>query len=297
MTRFALAALLLSSCGSALADTVADADEAQPERSCLRFAPTDGPGVTEADWTDAIDGDGALDFWIGDTERASVTGDGFLRLPLDPTPQGRAPTLKYDAGVLIPEARTVTLTQTLVFGGDEAVWARGRELHGGKVGFGLYGRSATGPRDAAHYPDGGDEEADGFSARIMFRGPSVSGGSSSSDPDSPGGDHLAVYAYHALRTQNRPWGDDFAMDFEPVPGVPFEVAMEVRANSGPGIPDGHVRVWIDGEPMLDRQGLAWTTEGPRGAMIDRVSFASFYGGSGAAWSPVGPSVLAVGDVC
>lgn len=127
---------------------------------------------------------------------------------------------------------------------------------GGKLP-GLYGGGAP--------TGGGDVDADeGFSMRLMWR-------------DKGAGE---IYAYVANKRDE--YGDSIGRGrwtFEP--GRWSTVEQEVILNE-PGEANGVVRLWVDGNPVIEQSDLVYRT-GSSGR-VDGLMFSTFFGGNGKSWA-------------
>ncbi len=174
--------------------------------------------------------------------------------------------------VSVAPAKTYTLNQTITF---EEGFSWGGDSEGGKVGFGLYGGTA---------PSGGAVSADGWSARLMWRG------------NGDGTASLVVYSY----AYDRPvvpgnWGEDLILKPHTIPvGQPMNVTMEVTVND-PGQSNGSIRVWIDGELMLEEGGIMWQKNGT--PSVDEIQYSTFHGGNDSSFSPQNTSQVSFSNVC
>ncbi|MCP5149642.1 MAG: hypothetical protein H6982_02745 [Chromatiales bacterium] len=109
---------------------------------------------------------------------------------------------------------------------------------------------------------------DEWSARVAFR------------PE--GG--IEAYVYH--QDQKGRFGEIFrARAFRFVPGRYYRVELQVRVNSTSALADGHVRLLVDDELLVDQGGLRFRgTDGNRG-LISRFLFSTFHGGGSPEWAP------------
>lgn len=126
---------------------------------------------------------------------------------------------------------------------------------GGKLP-GLFGGQAPSGGDAVD----GDK---GFSTRLMWR------------KDGEG----EIYAYVANKRGK--YGASIGRgrwSFEP--GHATWIEQEVVLNH-PDAADGIVRLWIDGEPVVEQSDLVYRTV-PSG-MVEGLMFSTFFGGSGSSW--------------
>jgi len=128
-------------------------------------------------------------------------------------------------------------------------------VKGGKLP-GLYGGTGN---SGGKIPDG----TDGFSTRLMWR--------------RAGAGELYVY----LPTSEK-YGtslDRGAWTFEP--GVWYRIEQEIVLNQ-PDQADGRARVWVDGERVINQEGLQFRTVDA--LKIDGLFFSTFFGGGDASWS-------------
>jgi hypothetical protein len=232
----------------------------------------------KSDWapTTFVDGYWGDQSTEGDNnERASVV-DGSLRLLL---PEG---CIKKECAMQIksglPESlESATLRYSMRFSKDFD-WVKGGKLPG------LCGaKCLTGCKVVT-----GD---DGWSMRSMWR-PCVWPPTPHAPPCEGG--KLAAYLYHADKVHN--CGDDVSYVgegdelFRPMPeewiDVTVFVAMNTagpRGGSGGYENDGVVRVWADGELVVEREDLAWRSYDDIG--IDTFYLSVFYGGGQPDWAP------------
>ena len=160
------------------------------------------------------------------------------------------------------DGRTSYELRQSVFFEKEFDW--GQESKSGKFGFGLGGGSA---------PSGGDLAPDGFTVRPVWRG------------REDGEIEAAVYVYSADRTQNLPYGDEFAVPGFRIPkGEWFDVNMRITMNSELDKSDGELSISINDEHELTLPDIQWQSEGEK-LVIDRLLFSSFHGGNSTSWSP------------
>ncbi|EDM73661.1 hypothetical protein PPSIR1_39210 [Plesiocystis pacifica SIR-1] len=133
-------------------------------------------------------------------------------------------------------------------------------VKGGKIP-GLVGGTA---------PTGCVEDQTGFSARGMWRT-----------------DGRAVqYMYWPEKVENCGDDYDYMLDDTPVtfaPGQWHLVEHRLRMNT-PGVADGVLQAWMDGELVLDEQDFLYRTADYDYA-VDAMYFSTFFGGSGADWAP------------
>jgi len=146
------------------------------------------------------------------------------------------------------EARCLTYRLRLPEGFD---FARGGKLPG------LFGGNAPSGCGAA-------ERARGFSARLMWR--------------AGGAGELYLYAPDStLRC-----GDSIgAGSFRLTPGRWAEISQEVVLNR-PGAADGVIRLWVDGQPVLERGGL--TLRADATIRVGGLMFSTFFGGADPSWA-------------
>ncbi|WP_421658168.1 polysaccharide lyase [Leptothermofonsia sp. ETS-13] len=128
-------------------------------------------------------------------------------------------------------------------------------VKGGKLP-GLFGGKGNSGGDT---PDG----KDGFSTRFMWR---------------RNGDG-EVYAY--LPTSRR-YGTSISRgNWQFQPGVWHHLEQEVVLNQ-PNQRNGRIRVWFDGKPVLDKDGLTFRRVSD--LRLDGLFFSTFFGGSDSSWA-------------
>jgi hypothetical protein len=188
--------------------------------------------------------------------------DGFERVLRVHFPKGSAsPTVSREEGVAVGGAQ-----QYLPLGDGRAVdrlhlryyvrFPAGFDfVKGGKLP-GLFGGTVTGGRRT---PDG----SDGFSTRYMWR------------RDGAG----EVYAY--LATSDGEGTSLGRGQWSFTPGRWHLLEQEVVLNQ-PGSDDGHVRVWLDEELVLQEEGLRYRSVDTLG--IEGVFFSTFFGGGDPSWA-------------
>lgn len=129
-------------------------------------------------------------------------------------------------------------------------------VKGGKLP-GLYGGEA---------PSGGDEVTgeNGFSMRYMWR------------------EHGAGELYeYVVNKDDDDYGESVGRGQWYFPsGQWVQLEQEVILND-PGQSNGVVRVWVDGQPVLEQQGLVYRTSDS--VHIDGLMFSTFFGGHGEEW--------------
>lgn len=130
-------------------------------------------------------------------------------------------------------------------------------VKGGKLP-GLYGGEG---------PSGGEpaDGENGFSMRFMWR------------EEGKG----ELYEYVANLGQKDDYGTSVGRGLWHFPtGQWVTIEQEVILNT-PGQENGVARVWIDGEPVLEQQGIVYRTS--EALTIDGLMFSSFFGGHGEEW--------------
>ncbi|MBD2119897.1 MULTISPECIES: polysaccharide lyase [Trichocoleus] len=128
-------------------------------------------------------------------------------------------------------------------------------IRGGKLP-GLFGGDSNSGGDT---PDG----TDGFSTRFMWRKNGAG----------------ELYAY-------LPTSDEYGTSigrgqWRFKPGVWYRLEQEVVLNQ-PGQQDGRVRVWLDGQQVLDQEGLTFRSTDK--LKIDGIFFSTFFGGNDPSWA-------------
>lgn len=209
----------------------------------------------------------ALDWGTSGYNEEWMTGYAFVS-DAEARSGSRSLRIDYDSEVrtgldiapLLPEAREYHLSYWVLF--EEGFSFDGRTKDGGKLP-GLAGGGGA--------PGGGGRPSgeDGYSARYMWRT----------------GGRAELYLYHM--DQPGHYGESIPFrgpDGEPVffeTGRWHHLVQRVRINEGAEA-DGEIEVWLDGEQVLDLDGLRMVTNG-RG--IDRAMLQSFHGGPDRAWFP------------
>jgi hypothetical protein len=188
-------------------------------------------------------------------------GNGVLRVRLRPNSEG---------------SRRSFCTVSLP-GGHDQLWLRYRvapengwvPVKGGKLA-GLAGGAAN---TGGNAPRSGE----GFSARNMWR---------------PGG-ALVQYTYH--QRQAGRFGEDFRYEGVSLqPGQWRTVVHQVQLNT-PGQANGSIRAWVDGRPVMARNGLVLRGAG-RNFSIDKLMVGAFYGGADPSWAPPRTTYLQFDDI-
>lgn len=203
-----------------------------------------------------------------DDGRAAIVEEGgakFLRVT-------------YPAGLYGPSSAGVQFQIAFPTGYEEAYFAyrvrfaTGFDfVKGGKLP-GLVGGTS---------PTGCNPNEDGFSARNMWR----TGG--------------AAVQYVYWPDQPNTCGDDLAYDdgVSPksfAPGVWQTVEHRVKMNT-PGLADGVMEAWVDGELALRDEARLWRKEGAT-FVIDTLYFSTFFGGGDASWAPATPQIADFDDL-
>ena len=179
--------------------------------------------------------------------------------------QGRALRLLYPAGQ-IGSASTAQIRAALKKAVDTA-WVSYRVMfedgfdfvRGGKLPGLCGGRCITGGNSADGY--------NGWSARVMWRGEGV-------------GEQYMYYGghngFHSVLFNKVPPVKRF------VPGKWHRINTQIIMNT-PGIPNGIVRTWIDGELSLERDDFLFRHIDT--LKIDLFYISTFFGGSDPSWAP------------
>ncbi len=143
-------------------------------------------------------------------------------------------------------------------------------VKGGKIPGFAGGAANTG----GEKPDG----SDGFSARMMWRGAGK----------------VVQYLYHpdqpTIYGEDLDWVLGGQRVFEP--GSWHRVEHRVVMNT-PGMSNGLVQAWFDGELALDQQGIRFRDVSD--FAIDIFYFSTFFGGSGASWAPTSDQYVTFDD--
>lgn len=121
---------------------------------------------------------------------------------------------------------------------------------------------------------------DGWSARMMWRTNGSSGSQTSGDTA-----NIVQYTYHP--DQPTQFGDDMRWDDgSPAEWKEFEsdrwyhLQHRIVMNT-PGMQDGIIQAWLDGELVLDRQDIRFRDTSA--FAIDTMYFSTFFGGSSTIW--------------
>lgn len=124
-------------------------------------------------------------------------------------------------------------------------------------------------------PTGGGSTDLGWSGRVMWLGPKLSGAvRASGRPD------LAVsYLYHPGQAGR--YGDDLSWGRGLVDGTWHEVRQCYRLNTV-GRADGRLQAWVDGEPVLDRSDLVYRTSAK--VHVTHLDWSVFRGGNTREWA-------------
>ena len=156
---------------------------------------------------------------------------------------------EFRGSLNIPPQEALRLSYYIRFS-DDFEFVRGGKLPG------LYGGTANSGGDI---PDG----TDGFSARMMWRRDG----------------HGEVYAY--LPTSEG-YGTSLSQgNWQFEPGRWHHLIQEVALNR-PGHEDGRVRVWLDGELVLDQKDLVFRKVDD--LKINGIFFLTFFGGGDPSWA-------------
>jgi len=241
------------------------------DASCIHF---DGESVDYGDfsrdtWRGWIP---STRFSIGDeflaVENSSEHGE-VIRHKYVPSSRG---TERVTAAATLPVQKTYRLAQSIFL---EPGWDWGGEKsQGGKMGFGFGGGTS---------PTGGTIDYAGFTARMMWRG------------QGDGTAKIGIYSYAADRPKQ--YGEDILIENYLAPiGEWINLIIEIQTNSSTSSYDGRMRIWLDGEEVLDKQNVGWQLEGNEPS-IDSLFYSSFYGGSDASWSPDHTTYQKLRDVC
>ena len=205
-------------------------------------------------WHDA----GAMDGHASVTDAEARSGSKSLRVDHDSEVQTR-----LGAAIDLPEEREHYLSRWLRFEDDFSF--DGRSQDGGK----LPGPAGAGGTRSGGEPATGDN---GFTARYTWREDG----------------RAEFYLYHM--DQPTKWGESILFEDPDGGGVFFEtgrwhnLVQRVKIDGG-GSANGEIDVWLDGERMLDLDGLRMVTNDER---IDTAYLSSFHGGGDREWLPQSP---------
>jgi hypothetical protein len=207
-----------------------------------------------------------------DEGRVSIVNDG----------SGKALRVAYPEGLFGSGDNETGAQWKLDFGGGyEAVELEYRVKFGNNFDFvrggklpGLIGGAGN---VGGNVPDG----TDGFSARMMWRTDGSSGSTLSSDKA-----NIVQYVYHP--DQAGSFGEDFRWDDGPggnwtefESGRWYHLRHQIVLNT-PGQNDGQVMAWLDGQQVLDLDGIRFRDVAS--LQIDQMYFSTFFGGSSSDWA-------------
>ncbi|MCF6226857.1 MAG: hypothetical protein L3J22_11240 [Xanthomonadales bacterium] len=216
---------------------------------------------------------------INDTWNASGAGFGFnvgsVRIVRDPHPSGlhgNVMQVFYAAGEIAGGGGGAVQWRTElgnvynelylaydVFFATDAEFVKGGKLPGLMGGPGFY----TG----GNVPDG----TNGWTGRLMWGGKG----------------RVKSYMYHA----NQPGIYGYPFDWENDDGrIHIQRGqwnqLEIRyVMNTPGVLDGKLQAWFNGELVLDTQDVMYRTVGGEHVGIDKLLFSTFYGGGNLSWAP------------
>ena len=237
----------------------------------------------DADWNTPVFSNGVE---VGEQRVSIVDGNNAF--------EGRSLAVLYPEGEHSP--RETGAQWQLDFEGHEDVTVEYRVKFGDGFDFvrggklpGLAGGEAN---TGGNIPDG----TDGFSARMHWR----TDGSSGSDltPDMA---NITQYMYHPDADN----GDDFNWDdgpsgqwerFESGRWYHFKHRVKMNTpgqNGQPGLNDGIVQAWLDGEMVLDRTDVRYRDVDS--LKIDVFYFSTFFGGSGSRWDTTADETIFFDD--
>lgn len=110
----------------------------------------------------------------------------------------------------------------------------------------------------------------GWSARVVFR---RNGG-------------VGIYYYH--QDQIGRYGDStIAKDFRFELGRFYRVRMQVQLNSESTANDGMMKLFIDNRLVVEKNDIRFHSVTDRSALISKILFSTFHGGSTPDWAPIG----------
>lgn len=115
---------------------------------------------------------------------------------------------------------------------------------------------------------GGGTAPDGWSARVVFH---KNGG-------------VGTYVYNQAQSGKyglADWADGFRFE----PGRFHRVTLYVRINSAADASDGIVRLYVDGQKLIDRVGIRYRGVSGDQALITSMLFSTFHGGGDPTWAP------------
>ncbi len=122
--------------------------------------------------------------------------------------------------------------------------------------------------------------------------PGLAGGTSTAGGSRPTGDgwtarymwrrngEAVLYLYHLDQANN--YADDLPLKRRFQPGKWHHLKQEISVNTDDKA-NGRIRVWLDGELVLDRTKVRLQTQNQ--APVNRFYFSTFFGGEGIDWAP------------
>lgn len=188
-------------------------------------------------------------------DSVSVSGSKSLRIT-------------YPVGYSGPQRNGAQVSVVLP-GADEyymSYWLRFSNNFSFKLGGKLPGLAAGALCSGGETCDG----TNGFSARFMWQAEGK----------------VILYLYHMDKPGK--YGDASKLIFPSGEEVVFEkntwyhIMQRVKINCSVNNYDGEVECWVNGLPVLLRQGIRFSSEGGK---VDRFYFSTFHGGSGPDWAP------------
>lgn len=222
--------------------------------------PSELRASTWDDFGQGLDGATGLQ-WTYQVSGSETDGNGLFRFEHDPDANVSTGTPLNQVVWSTPAAQTVTVSQEVYL---EPGWQWGSDSQPqsnriGKLGLGML---------AEPYPSGGNTGTAGMSVRWMWIN----------------GNQLSVYGYHADRNQRFPYGDQFETGYRIPIGEWVRMDLTVGLNTCGTCADGTIVGKVNGQTVIVRDDIRWSDTPTE---IDRVTMASFFGGSGDQYSPDG----------
>ena len=186
---------------------------------------------------------------VQDYSSNGTTYGRLLRTKYPPNDRGSPRiTKRFDLDEAVAEA---TLSYDIKFH-SQFEFVKGGKLHGLSGGTGTTGCDPI--------------DADGWSVRLTWK-----------DTGIP-----KVYVYHQDRASR--CGDSYLpQNFKFEVGQWYRIDLQVKMNSSPESSDGYTALYIDGEKLVEVDGLRLS--GNSNVNIDTFRFSTFYGGSSESWAP------------
>lgn len=217
------------------------------------------PGGGELVWSRNFNGESAgshpWDELATVKNNCGPDGSRCLEVAYQPTNNG---TSRVTGKTSLPPANEYSLNYDVRFSGDFQ-FVKGGKLHG--LGP---SKPITGCKPMKN---------DGWSARVMWD----KSNSSSSRPFN--------YLYHQSKTENCGDGDKSSSGAKFTRGQWHAVTLHVKVNSEGSKSNGFTHLYIDGEKIVESNGIRFRKSSGSAGKIANFMFSTFHGGSNDSWSP------------